>query len=319
MEKSGARLGALGAGLHDSGLAAGRRLRKQHAEEVIGKDAVDGWIAGRWFGSDRNDPPVTAHADIEGHIVGRVLKRWMTLQLCLQGGADAAKECRAGAAGATTSAATARATIALAGEVEVAGSIATDAGAQSLVRWFIGTRLFRLGWFDGLVAVDESPAERTHLLGNAPNPFGLSTPIRRSHAQDGDAELVVYDLVGRRVATLHRGALPAGSHYYTSVFDLVFKDSSNATIATALGLVAGDPKIAPISQTAETFSFPALQGVKSVQFVVRETRGHADNIPGSAGPVWYTGLAEIAFETPEPASLGLLAIGGVMLLPRRRV
>jgi len=49
----------------------------------------------------------------------------------------------------------------------------------------------------------------------APNPFSNSTRIDYSMAQRGAADLGVYDVTGRRVATLFHGELEAGAHYVT--------------------------------------------------------------------------------------------------------
>ena len=48
-----------------------------------------------------------------------------------------------------------------------------------------------------------------------PNPFGRETRFAVHLARAAEAELAVHDLVGRRVATLHRGTLPAGTRVFT--------------------------------------------------------------------------------------------------------
>lgn len=50
---------------------------------------------------------------------------------------------------------------------------------------------------------------------NAPNPFDLTTRIGFSLEQPGFAELSVLDVTGRRMATLAKGDLAAGSHQVT--------------------------------------------------------------------------------------------------------
>src|SRR6185436_1748102 len=45
------------------------------------------------------------------------------------------------------------------------------AGETDLTRWLLADT----GWFRGLVAVGDPVAARTHLIGNAPNPFGSLT------------------------------------------------------------------------------------------------------------------------------------------------
>jgi hypothetical protein len=64
------------------------------------------------------------------------------------------------------------------------------------------------------VPVTDAPASpRTGWLGGArPNPFNPSTTIAYSLGRAGSAELVVYDLSGRRVKTLVSGYIDAGSH-----------------------------------------------------------------------------------------------------------
>jgi C1A family cysteine protease len=55
------------------------------------------------------------------------------------------------------------------------------------------------GWFDdekGLLP------ERTELFGNYPNPFNLSTTLSYALAEDGKVSLEVYNLLGRKVATV---------------------------------------------------------------------------------------------------------------------
>ena len=48
----------------------------------------------------------------------------------------------------------------------------------------------------------------------SPNPFrGVST-VRVSMKKSGNAQLMVYDLTGRKIATLHNGPLPAGDHRF---------------------------------------------------------------------------------------------------------
>jgi len=83
-------------------------------------------------------------------------------------------------------------------------------GQVDLTQWMFAD----IGWFRGLVGVGDPAAPRTHLLGNAPNPFGSSTTVHMALQRDGEAELAIFDLGGRRVASLHSGALPAGAHSF---------------------------------------------------------------------------------------------------------
>jgi hypothetical protein len=101
-------------------------------------------------------------------------------------------------------------------------------GEVDLTQWMFAD----LGWFRGLVAVDGPARGRTHLLGNAPNPFGSSTTIRMALQRDGEAELGIFDLGGRRVASLHEGALPAGTHS----FDWSGRDDSGQRVPPGIYL-----------------------------------------------------------------------------------
>jgi hypothetical protein len=64
------------------------------------------------------------------------------------------------------------------------------------------------------VPVEEAPdaPQAFALRGNAPNPFRRGTTIRYALPEKADVRLVVYDLLGRRVATLADGLQRAGRH-----------------------------------------------------------------------------------------------------------
>ncbi|RMF58899.1 MAG: T9SS C-terminal target domain-containing protein, partial [Bacteroidetes bacterium] len=59
--------------------------------------------------------------------------------------------------------------------------------------------------------------ERFALHQNFPNPFNPQTTIRYELARSGRVALEVFDLLGRRVATLVNGEQPAGT--FTVTFD----------------------------------------------------------------------------------------------------
>jgi len=71
-------------------------------------------------------------------------------------------------------------------------------------------------WEDCAVGADERPAGFA-LAQNFPNPFNPTTTIEFSLAETGAATLAVFDLAGRRVATLVEGLVERGAH--AVVFD----------------------------------------------------------------------------------------------------
>jgi flagellar hook assembly protein FlgD len=52
----------------------------------------------------------------------------------------------------------------------------------------------------------------TRLDQNYPNPFASSTTIQFNLAEPGAVRLEIYDVIGRKVATLVDGSLSAGTH-----------------------------------------------------------------------------------------------------------
>ncbi len=73
-------------------------------------------------------------------------------------------------------------------------------------------------YFGGLVptGVGDTPAPLAlHLQPNVPNPFGQSTRIDFDLTQTDDVNIGVYDVTGRRVASLVRGRLGSGPHSVT--------------------------------------------------------------------------------------------------------
>ncbi len=80
---------------------------------------------------------------------------------------------------------------------------------ENAVLWLIG---------GGLTAVEETPTALPAALtlrGNHPNPFNPKTDIRFALPAAASVELAVYDVKGRRVASLLSGRLEAGDHVVT--------------------------------------------------------------------------------------------------------
>ena len=66
----------------------------------------------------------------------------------------------------------------------------------------------------GINDIPDLPAE-VALFDNYPNPFNASTVIKYDLPQTSTVTLIIYDLLGRHVATLLDGRQPAGSHSVT--------------------------------------------------------------------------------------------------------
>jgi len=75
----------------------------------------------------------------------------------------------------------------------------------------------RINAGDCVTAIEEIsavPVEHS-LIRNYPNPFNSSTEIRYALSEQGNAELIVYDLMGREVAVLVDEVQPAGNYSLT--------------------------------------------------------------------------------------------------------
>jgi hypothetical protein len=80
---------------------------------------------------------------------------------------------------------------------------------ENAMHWLIGGTV---------TAVEETPAalpSNVALRGNHPNPFNPKTDIRFSLPAAASVDLAVFDVKGRRVATLVSGRLEAGDHVVT--------------------------------------------------------------------------------------------------------
>jgi hypothetical protein len=101
------------------------------------------------------------------------------------------------------------------------------------------------------------------------------------------------------------GGIAANSGYDVTLFDLTFLAADGTTALHSINDLAA----APDTATGQTFSFPLVQDVSFVRFDIEATQSSTT----------FTGLAEVAFETPEPAA-GVIAMGALLAMAgcRRR-
>jgi hypothetical protein len=80
-----------------------------------------------------------------------------------------------------------------------------------------GTRVFSVSYATG-TSIEDSEVLREdgfELLPAYPNPFNPSTVVSFQLSVFSDIRLAIYDVIGREVAVLVDGAMPAGSHSVT--------------------------------------------------------------------------------------------------------
>ncbi|MEZ4387251.1 MAG: C25 family cysteine peptidase [Candidatus Krumholzibacteriia bacterium] len=91
--------------------------------------------------------------------------------------------------------------------------VASDLGSGSLVEAAVDDFLLDAGYGVSTAVDDDPPLPLAlALAGNHPNPFNPATTIEFAVPRTGEVELAVFDVAGRRVATLVRGVVAAGQH-----------------------------------------------------------------------------------------------------------
>jgi hypothetical protein len=90
---------------------------------------------------------------------------------------------------------------------------------------------------------DEAP-QSFEVEQNYPNPFNPTTSIRVQVAESSTAQLIVYDMLGRMVKTLHNGALDAGSHQ----FEWNGKDASGAEMPSGMYIYRFESGVSTVSK-----------------------------------------------------------------------
>jgi len=94
--------------------------------------------------------------------------------------------------------------------------VASDAGAGSLVEAAVDDFLLDAAYGIALGVDEDTVLPRALVLaGNHPNPFNPATTISFAVPRTGEVQLAVYDIAGRRVATLVDGVVTAGHHEVT--------------------------------------------------------------------------------------------------------
>ena len=93
-----------------------------------------------------------------------------------------------------------------------------EQASQSNLRWpCFAHDHFRSGNNETVIVSIDDPVvipETFHLSQNYPNPFNASTSISFALDRDGEATLTIFDLLGRRIRTLHSGLISDGPHAF---------------------------------------------------------------------------------------------------------
>ncbi|HYW68888.1 MAG TPA: FlgD immunoglobulin-like domain containing protein [bacterium] len=100
------------------------------------------------------------------------------------------------------------------------------AGTDSVAAYFLYVQTDSLdqgaAWIDDVslydistVGVSNGEARSVTLHQNVPNPFNPMTKIAFELPKRGEVEVIIYNVAGREVATLHDGILPSGPHTIT--------------------------------------------------------------------------------------------------------
>jgi hypothetical protein len=117
-------------------------------------------------------------------------------------------------------------------------ALACDGGTIYAGGYFLGVGGYARSYFAAISSSVLDVAERggepaLAPLRAAPNPFRSSVALSFAQPAAGDVEVAVYDIAGRRVRDLHRGALPAG----TSRLEWDGRDDAGGRVSAGVYLV----------------------------------------------------------------------------------
>lgn len=96
-------------------------------------------------------------------------------------------------------------------EVTYSGEVVFE---MSLARGMYTYRAFRDSWSSTGIQNEFSSVKNFYLYQNYPNPFNPSTTIRYNIAQKGEAELEIYNSLGKLMETINLGIKNSGSYEY---------------------------------------------------------------------------------------------------------